>query len=99
MHKHILISTDGSDLSEKAIDYGMALAKSVNAKVTVITVSAPFHGLVIKPTLYTLEQHDEYTKTVAAKYLDYHLLWLYTSRSQIAPLYSVGSAIVTGGMI
>lgn len=70
MHKHILISTDGSDLSEKAIDYGMALAKSVNAKVTVITASASFHGLVIKPPLYTLEQYDEYTKTVAAKYLD-----------------------------
>ena len=41
MHKHILIPTDGSELSQKAIDYAMALAKSVNAKVTVVTVSAP----------------------------------------------------------
>lgn len=32
MHRHILILTDGSELSHNAIDYGMALAKSVNAK-------------------------------------------------------------------
>jgi nucleotide-binding universal stress UspA family protein len=31
MHRHILIPTDGSELSQNAIDYGMALAKSVNA--------------------------------------------------------------------
>jgi nucleotide-binding universal stress UspA family protein len=41
MHRHILIPTDGSELSQEAIDYGMALAKSVNAKVTVLTVSTP----------------------------------------------------------
>ena len=28
MHRHILIPTDGSELSQNAIDYGMALAKS-----------------------------------------------------------------------
>ena len=43
MHRHILIPTDGSELSLNAIEYGMALAKSVNAKVTVLTVSTPFH--------------------------------------------------------
>jgi len=50
MHKHILIPTDGSELSQNAIDYGMALAKSVNAKVTVVTVSTPFHALVVEPS-------------------------------------------------
>ena len=50
MHKHILIPTDGSELSQKAIDYGMVLAKSVNAKVTVVTVSTPFHALVVEPS-------------------------------------------------
>ena len=43
MYKHILIPTDGSDLSKSAIQYAIALAKSVNARVTGITVSAPFH--------------------------------------------------------
>lgn len=34
MFKHILIATDGSELSEKAIKHGVALAKSLNAKIT-----------------------------------------------------------------
>jgi nucleotide-binding universal stress UspA family protein len=41
----ILIPTDGSDLSDEAIQYGTALAKAVNAKVTGVTVSAPFLSL------------------------------------------------------
>ena len=45
MYKHILIPTDGSDLSKDAITYGMSLAKAVNAKVTGITVSPPFDVL------------------------------------------------------
>lgn len=43
MYKHILIPTDGSELSEKAIEHGIALAKSIKAKVTGLTVSMPFH--------------------------------------------------------
>ena len=37
MYKHILIPTDGSPLSEVAIKQGLQLAKTVNAKATVIT--------------------------------------------------------------
>ncbi|HEY4724092.1 MAG TPA: universal stress protein [Anaerolineae bacterium] len=72
MHRHILIPTDGSDLSHKAIDYGMALAKSVNAKVTVMTVSAPFHAFVIEPGMITdtPEQYSKRMKTLATKYFN-----------------------------
>ena len=35
MHTHILIPTDGSDLSNEATQYGIALAKAVTAKVGV----------------------------------------------------------------
>ena len=41
MFKHILIPTDGSELSSKAVQSGIALAKSVGAKVTGITVTVP----------------------------------------------------------
>ena len=41
MFKHILIPTDGSELSGKAVQSGVALAKSVGAKVTGITVTVP----------------------------------------------------------
>jgi nucleotide-binding universal stress UspA family protein len=41
MYKHILIATDGSDLARKGLEHGLALAKPLNAKVTVLTVSEP----------------------------------------------------------
>jgi nucleotide-binding universal stress UspA family protein len=53
MFKHILIPTDGSDLSNKAIRYGMALAKASNAKVTGITVTIPFHVFAVEPDMVT----------------------------------------------
>jgi len=39
MYKHILISTDGSKLSQKGVDHGLSLAKSLSARVTLITVT------------------------------------------------------------
>jgi nucleotide-binding universal stress UspA family protein len=72
MYRHILLPTDGSELSQKAIDYGMALAKSVNAKVTVLTVSTPFHGFAVEPGMITEtpEQVQKRTAALAAKYLN-----------------------------
>lgn len=42
MFKHILIPTDGSDLSQKALLYGVQLARDNDASVTALTVKAPF---------------------------------------------------------
>lgn len=39
MYKHILLPTDGSDLSIRAITAGIELAKALNAKVTALFVS------------------------------------------------------------
>src|SRR5664280_3696548 len=72
MHRHILIPTDGSELSKNAIDYGVALAKSVNAKITVLTVSTPFHTFAVEPGMIT-DTPEHYAKrmaTLAAKYLN-----------------------------
>jgi nucleotide-binding universal stress UspA family protein len=44
MFKHILIPTDGSDLSRKAILYGVQLAKESGAKVTGLTVTEPYQA-------------------------------------------------------
>jgi len=66
MHRHILISTDGSDLSRNAIGYGMALAKSVNAKVTVLTVSTPFHTFALESGMVT-DTAEQYRKHMAAR--------------------------------
>ena len=42
MYKHILISTDGSEVAQKGVDHGLALAKDLGARVTVITVTESF---------------------------------------------------------
>ena len=39
MYKHILLPTDGTELSEKAIKEGIALAQTLKASVTAMTVS------------------------------------------------------------
>ena len=39
MYNHILISTDGSELAKKGVDQGLSLAKSLGARVTIITVT------------------------------------------------------------
>ena len=39
MYANILISTDGSDVARKGVKHGLALAKALNAKATVITVT------------------------------------------------------------
>jgi nucleotide-binding universal stress UspA family protein len=41
MYQHILIPTDGSDLAERGVAHGLALAKSVGAKVSFIYVVEP----------------------------------------------------------
>jgi nucleotide-binding universal stress UspA family protein len=71
MYKHILIPTDGSDLSNKAIRHGVALAKTINAKVTGITVTIPFHVFAVDSETVT-DTPDSYGKRMSAaatKYL------------------------------
>ena len=58
MFKHILIPTDGSELTSKAILSGIALAKAVGAKVTGITVTVPSEVFAdTKRTSAAAEQH------------------------------------------
>ena len=41
MYTDILMSTDGSDVARKGVKHGLALAKALNTKATVITVTEP----------------------------------------------------------
>ena len=45
MFKHILIATDGSELADKAVAQGLALADALNAKATAATVTEPWDAL------------------------------------------------------
>ena len=42
MFKRILVPTDGSDITQKAVDAAVALAKSVSAQLYTISVKEPF---------------------------------------------------------
>jgi nucleotide-binding universal stress UspA family protein len=66
MYSHILIPTDGSDLSRMAIRQGVAFARSIGAKVTGITVSPPFHTFAFEPVMVT-ETPEQYEKGCAAR--------------------------------
>ena len=59
MFKHILIPTDGSDLSRKAILYGVQLAKESGAKVTGLTVAEPYRVASMDAVLVPVGE-DEY---------------------------------------
>jgi nucleotide-binding universal stress UspA family protein len=58
MFKHILIPTDGSDLSRKAILYGVQLAKESGAKVTGLTVVEPYRSAGMDTVFIPIEQGD-----------------------------------------
>jgi nucleotide-binding universal stress UspA family protein len=72
MYTHILVPTDGSDLSRKAIRHGIGLAKAVNARLTAVTVSTPFHVLSVDPASVTdtAETYKKRTAALATKYLE-----------------------------
>jgi nucleotide-binding universal stress UspA family protein len=68
MYKHILIATDGSDLSTHAIEHGIALAKSVGARVTFVTVTEPFYPSAFDQEM--VEQYKNHVARLATKNLD-----------------------------
>ena len=72
MYKHILIPTDGSELSKMAMQEGVALAKALDARVTVLTVTTPFHIFAFEPSMVTdtPEQYNKQMADIAKAYLD-----------------------------
>jgi len=76
MYANILLSTDGSDVARKGIKNGIALAKALNAKVIVITVSEPLPGAVGAgtavwvPSQQEIDRYDAANREHAAKVFD-----------------------------
>jgi Universal stress protein family len=66
MYKHVLIPTDGSDLSAKAEAAGLTLAKALDAKATALTVTQPFQFIGTEPMMLVASE-PEYEKAQAAR--------------------------------
>jgi len=75
MYRHILIPTDGSELASRAVRHGLALAKSVGAKVTALTVEGSFDVYTVPASkVYEMSEafaeHAGRAKEHAQKVLD-----------------------------
>jgi nucleotide-binding universal stress UspA family protein len=68
MYKHILIPTDGSDLSNFAIEHGIGLARTLGARITVIAVLEPPD--VSECGLSMVEEYKERAAASATKSLN-----------------------------
>src|ERR1700758_4625837 len=73
MYTNILIPTDGSELAGKAVQHGIALAKRIGAKATVLTALTPFHTFTIDtqmiedtPARYRIRMKEHAEKTLGA---------------------------------
>lgn len=75
MFKHILLPTDGSKLSDRAVVRGMALAKSVGAKLTLLTVVPEFRmvadeSFAVPMSAELKSRYEKEAKARAAKKLE-----------------------------
>ena len=77
MYANLLMSTDGSDVARKGVEHGIALAKALNAKATVITVTEPLpvdygsgHASGWIPSQEEFDSFDAACKERAGKVLD-----------------------------
>ena len=69
MYRHILIPTDGSELAEHGLAHGLALAKSLGAKASVIFVVEPFPEMTGR-YLETVARYAELRREQATSVLD-----------------------------
>ena len=73
MYRHILIPTDGSELAERAVAHGLALAKFVGAMVTIIIAEEQIGTWLSFAEAGAAEQFANYTEEIkkhAARVLD-----------------------------
>jgi nucleotide-binding universal stress UspA family protein len=71
MYRHILIATDGSELAQKAVTAGLALAKELKATVTAVTATEPWSAMAGgEPALvFPIEEYDKAAAENAARIL------------------------------
>lgn len=58
MFKHILVPTDGSELSQAAAQKAVQFAKAIGARITVITVTAPWSSIAVGEVASVLSEKD-----------------------------------------
>jgi len=75
MYHHILIATDGSDLANKAVAQGVALAKDLKIPVSMVTVTEPWSAFDLAHMARMgnqnpIGQYEEFATNAANNILD-----------------------------
>lgn len=72
MYRHLVIATDGSELADKAVQHGLALAKELGARVTAVTVSEPLPPVMTADATvaFPIPEYEQAAATTAARILD-----------------------------
>ncbi|MGE5793172.1 MAG: universal stress protein [Bacteroidota bacterium] len=67
MYKHILLPTDGSPLSERAVTEGIQLAKALGARVSALHITPLIHPESENPTAFAAQvrEHERRSEATA----------------------------------
>ncbi|HVF65933.1 MAG TPA: universal stress protein [Casimicrobiaceae bacterium] len=74
MYQHILVPTDGSELSAKAVQHAIGLAKALGARMTAVYASPEFpvpiilEGVVLEPM--SLDDYEDRARELAQRILE-----------------------------
>jgi len=93
MYKHLLVPTDGSKLSDKAVAHAIGLAKVTGARVTALNVTpdypAPMYteGMLLDPV--PRSEYAKHAKADAAKVLDRVIKKANAAGVRCTPLHTI----------
>lgn len=63
MYQQILISTDGSEVAQKGVDHGLALAKALGARTTLVAVAETVLPYAVGDVGLSTSMHVEYAES------------------------------------
>ena len=75
MYEHLLVPVDGSELSSKAVEHSIGLAKMLGASITGFTAEPPLPVLVVEQAavaydVATFQEHEKRCETHAREILE-----------------------------
>jgi nucleotide-binding universal stress UspA family protein len=72
MYRHLLLATDGSELAQKAVAQGLALAKALQARASAVTVTDPVPPMISGDASFVvpLQDYDSAATAHATRILD-----------------------------
>jgi nucleotide-binding universal stress UspA family protein len=94
MYRHILLPTDGSELSARAVDAAVSLAKALGARLTALNVTPPYYPEGENPSAFAQQSraHAERYEAAARQALDHPARKAREAGVVCAALHKVGDA-------